>query len=265
MTLQYPACRTFLPLLAIVFLLMLGGCAQQAEPDRTAQGHLSKAQALIRQGDFDAAYHHLNRAMALSPSDPAVRLNLGWLYLYTGSPEKARSELVIVKKAWPDSPATHYLAGALYARLDQHADALEQYRKAMAMGETVTGYFEQGPTAYVDIYFDTAQSLIALNEYDKAVAMLEKGLALAPQGDAGMRTNFLFAICNAYYRQKDLDKAFSYCSQAVDMSPDPEEKDRINSFLNNLKLVQMLDEETGDLPQEPEDLPPDSEPEIGAE
>ncbi len=210
-----------------------GACGKMAQTStKSPEEHLQIAQRLIEKGNFEKALKHLNQALSLSPEDPDIHLNLGWLYLYTGKLEDAKSELEIVSRAKPDSAKTQYLKGAIYSHLDQQQDAVTYYLKAL-----------EQDTENTQLHFDTANSLVALNQYPEAIEHLKIGLDLTPQDNVGGRTNFLFALCSVHYKQKDFDQAYQYCEEAAEATPDPDEEDRIQDFIHQLKLVEELEKE----------------------
>ena len=227
------------PLLAVSLFL---GCAGPAKTDVSAQApsrHLAIAQRLIRQGNFETALAHLNQALDLNPQDPEVHTSLGWLYVYTGNYTKAKEELDIVERALPGSAQAAYLRGAILSHLAQPQDAVKSYQIAVKLDPN-------NP----QIYFDLATSLSDLTQYTAAIETLEDGIDKVPKTDKGTRTNFLFALCSNHYQMKAFDDATQACKMAIHTTPDPEEKTRINDFMQQMELVRQLDTPPSDEPAE---------------
>ncbi|MGE0201099.1 MAG: tetratricopeptide repeat protein [Candidatus Melainabacteria bacterium] len=221
--------------------MALPGCARHSEAPPSGAGavisvqqHLDMAKKLIKQGNYDEAYIHLSNALQMSPYDPTVYQNLGWMYLYNDEPDRVKAELDKLKKLAPDDPETHYLAGALLARLEQHEDALEEYEAARkAMPDNA----ESAP----HLAFDTATSQSALNRHEEALKTLQTGLKRVPEKDASQQTNFWYAICSEQYKLKQFRAALESCSKAMAVSPSDEEKQRIQDLIENLKLLEIIE------------------------
>ena len=224
----------FVSLTVGMAVLALSGCGKLADKAVSPDAHLKEAQKFINAGDFQSAYRQLNEALVLVPNDPEVHTNLGWLYIYTGEPDKANTELEKLEKIAPESVYTYHLRGGLYAHLNRPKDAVDNYKKALALDAKAIRHNPR-------VYFDMATSLSALQQYRQALAELQKGLALTPTGEAVERTNFQKAVCSAYYSLKDYPSAYKACSVAIASTDDPQEKEQINDFVESLKLSEEMD------------------------
>lgn len=216
---------------ALLACLVLGGCRDKTE--LSAQDHLRKAQRLIQAGDFEAAYMQLAEALHKSPEDPEVHLNLGWLYLYTDETAKAQEELKQLTRMRPKDAGTYHLRGALYDHLEQYPDAIRNYRQAEALKS-------DNPR----LYFDMAEAQASLNQNEASVATLKKGFDLLDKGDKESQLNFLFAICAAQSRMQQFDQAIETCSDAARISPSEAEREHIDDFINNMKLIRQIEDPT---------------------
>ncbi len=226
-----------------LLLIATSGCKTiktTQDPLRTADNHLARAKVLIEEGDFENAYLHLNQALALSPQDPAVYRNLGWLYIYTSQADKAKSELEKVLALEPNSPETNYLAGGIFAKLDQHKKALSYYEKALSEADNVTPKWE--PSAV--FYFDEAQSYMALDRNDDAIKKLTYGISLLGDKDSRSKVNFYYTICTAFYRENEVEQAKHYCGRAAGASNNEEEKGLIEEFVHTMELAAELENTT---------------------
>lgn len=198
-------------------------------PSATSVGgsHLQQAEQLIKKGNFQSAYLHLTQALASAPRDPDIHLNLGWLYLYTDEPEKARDELKKVLAMAPDSPKGEHLKGAIYSYLQQDEDAIQSYNQAL-----------KAENLSPQLHYDMANSLTRLNENHEALIEYKTALKLLPKADNP--SQYQFAVCSTYYKLKNLQQAEAYCKQAAENATEPSEKERITDFIENLKLLQSL-------------------------
>lgn len=218
--------------LVLIGMLAFSGC-QKSMPNpfagTTPTQAIARAQGMMRIGNYKGAYEELTQALSLSPQDPFIHLNLGWLYLFTEEPDKATQELKKVLELEPDLPEASHLRGAIYSRLGQEEDALAAYNQALPA-------LANSP----DLQFDRAKSLEALTRYPEALATLEKALAVAEQNKEPTLTRYHFAQCSVYYKMKQLKKAQTACDLAAEETPDPAERQRITDFSENLKLLEIL-------------------------
>jgi Flp pilus assembly protein TadD len=215
-------------LVLLFSLILFSSCKQiwSADPQDTTSP-VERAERLIQLGDYQGAFLHLNQALSTKPDDPGIHVNLGWVYLYTDEPDKATEELTKAFALQPKSPKALHLKGAILSYLDQDEDARQNYQEALKADD-------QNP----QLHFHLADSFNKLNQSKQALAEYEKALKLAPKGESP--ASYLFAICSTHYRLKDLTKAEGYCKQAASLATDPDEKQRITDFVENLKLLQSL-------------------------
>jgi tetratricopeptide (TPR) repeat protein len=235
--------------LACLFLifntLLLSGCQATNSPlkstlqstARSSDDFLKLAKEAAEKGDYQAAFLNMTQALKMNPKDPDLYLNLGWLYLYTDEPDKAAESLEKLAEMSPNSKESHHLAGAIYQYLEQDQDAVTEFEEALTIQT------KQKETADSKLYFDLATSQHRLHQEKVAIETLNKGLALVSDSDINTRTNFLFSICSAEYALKAFSKALISCQKAMATTDDPEEKERITDFMENMKLLQTLEEE----------------------
>ena len=222
-------------LTALVCLsLILSGCAR-SDWERPVSSNdsgieLQKAQQLIRQGKYEAALMHLHEALILSPSDPNIYQNLGWLYLYTGEYDNAARELEKLIKARPNAAGTLHLKAALMAALGQHKEAVPLYKQALALDEKNER-----------LYFDISTSLAELNQYQEALNYLEAGFEKVPDKDFSTQLNYLSAFCTVHAGLRDYKTAISECTQAAEATPSLQEKQRLTDLIHNMNLLERID------------------------
>ena len=230
----------------LAMICILSGCSAMRSvpsgPVVIKGDPLEAAREAIGDGDYQTAYAALNQALAASPEDPAVHFNLGWVYLYTNEPLKARAELDKLERLKPDSAEYHHLRGALYAKLDQHKDAVPEYRAALA----------KSPADF-HLYMELANSLSSLNQDEQALDVLGEGFDHIPENDLDSQVDFTLASCSANSRLKHFGDAIEDCQQALDAlnvrdkglkaeSATEKEKQRIRDMISNMCLIQGLDE-----------------------
>ncbi len=244
MTMQSVLRRFLVAVCAVVLMTTLPACKRThgaaRVPDGSSSAYLEQARDAMRKGDYEQAILSLQTALAKSPYDPEVHLNLGWLYLYTNEPGKTRQELVRLEALSPDPYKLAHLRGALYATLDQHPDAIAWYKKAL-----------KGQGHNSKLYFDMATSLLALNRNQEALDMLDKGFEYIPQDDLQSHVNFALASCTANSRLKNFEAAITDCQHAAEFEQNPESRQRINEMIANMQLIQDIDEEKPSLTEAP--------------
>ncbi|KGM55982.1 serine/threonine protein kinase [Lysobacter daejeonensis GH1-9] len=115
----------------------------QSTPDDTF-AELQWARALGGGGDFKAATERLQRLTARDPNDPRAWFELGKFSILHGDARRAVEDylvraLVLYKRSGNryGEGETVNAMGIGYARLGQHADAEEQYRKAVELRRSV--------------------------------------------------------------------------------------------------------------------------------
>lgn len=236
MTMQSVLQRFLIALSAVILATGLPAC-KQGEATRThtgqgAEAQLERARQAIREGNYEAAFLALQSALATSPRDPQVHLDLGWLYLYMDEPAKTRAELEQLEGLDPDPAKVKHLQGALLAELDQHEDAVRLYEDAM-----------KGQPRNAKLYFDLATSQMALNRNEAALSTLEEGFEYIPPDDLQSQVNFTLASCAVNSRLKNFEAAISDCEQAAEFEQNPEARQRITEMIHNMMLIRDIEED----------------------
>ena len=83
------------------------------EVGETASAHRMIGSLLLQRGDRGRALPHLERAVAMSPTDPAALYNLAGLYALNGEYERARSTVGRLLQVAPGHPEGRRLLGSL--------------------------------------------------------------------------------------------------------------------------------------------------------
>ena len=220
-------------LATVLVLFSLSACRSGSAGPAEA---LAKARRLIEQGSYTAAFMQLNRALAEAPRDPAVHVNLGWLYLYTDDVRQAEREWRKAQALAPDQAEVSHLRGALLSAQARRmpdgpaaalqAQAVEKFRAAL-----------QRDDKNDQTYFDLATSLLALNRNEEALDVLDKGFDVIPKSDLETQINFQIASCSAHARIGLYDEAIADCRQAREFSDSPDQRQRIDDMIENMKLM----------------------------
>lgn len=222
--------------LGLTGLLTLTGCnfAQHAGEDNP---QLSHAKKLIEQGNFEAAFVELNKALQDAPKDPNVHLNLGWLYLYTDDTANATSELAKAEILGPDLAETYHLKGSLFSyQAQRQADKQKQESLQLAAIDNFRKAIERN-NKNDQTYFDLATSLSAINRHAEALDVLNKGFEYIPDKDLEMQVNYQIATCAAYSRLQMYEEAVKDCQQALEFTHNPASRERIENMIESMKLM----------------------------
>lgn len=216
-------------------IMPLSGCKSNSSASTTDE--LARAKRLIAQGNFTEAFMQLNQALAEAPRDPNVHLNLGWLYLYTGDVANARKELTVAQTLGPDLAETYHLKGSLSAYSAQQEKSPQAVKQAQeAAIESFRKALDRDSNNY-QTYFDLASSLAALERYEDALDVLDKGFDHIPDKDLETQVNFEIASCSAHAKLQMFDEAIADCNQALEFTTRPESKERIEGMIENMKLM----------------------------
>ena len=109
-----------------------------ARPPRGAEGweQAQMAERLYAHGDLAAALAAQERAAALLPDHPAVRINLALYWQERGAPgdlDRAIAALRDACRRWPDNATAHYNLGIALAAAGDRAAAIGAWRQALAL------------------------------------------------------------------------------------------------------------------------------------
>src|SRR6267143_6027773 len=143
----------------------------QASSQPSASMHVLIGLAYRETGDLDQAALHFAKATELEPKKSRVRSSLGLTYFLQGpqSYAKAREQFMAEMSITPDDYTSRYYLGMIAAK-EGKADEGEKW-------------FEQVASAFPedsDAYFRLGQASFNAGHLEKAVAALQKSLALAP-------------------------------------------------------------------------------------
>ena len=124
---------------------------------------------LIEIGQFDLGVGYLKRAIALQPSDPVFRFNLGRANLLAGDPEQAIGNFADAAKLKPDYALAHYNRAATLESMGQHENAAEGFQLTIAADNLL-------PKAHAGL----ARMLYYLDRVTQAKQVLERATNLDP-------------------------------------------------------------------------------------
>ena len=168
-----PAC------IAVLVTMIATGCAttqQQATPEMQrlqARDAYERALTAMRQRQIPVALSAFREAVALDPSVPIYHNNFGLFFLQQlGRPDLALQEFHEAVQLDPHYADAHFNVGIARAEMSQWAEALEAYKKALAI-----------PTLTVPhlVHHNIGLALYHLKRYQEAEASLRVALSLEPK------------------------------------------------------------------------------------
>src|SRR6266513_5277629 len=178
------------------------------EKGKYAEANYKRAQCLLRQSSWAAAFQELSRTVDLQPQNWPAHLDLGQLLLVGGKPQEAKDRAILILQGNPKHADAQILLSDADAALGNLEDALEEARTATEMAP------------------DPSASLINLgmiqartSAFDDAEASLKKAQSLDP----GSITPLL-ALANLYERQRrwaDAEKEFQSATSLTPKSTVP--------------------------------------------
>jgi serine/threonine-protein kinase len=151
----------------------------------------------------ERARQAIERAAALDPSSPDVRVTRGKLLTVTGLPQEAVGEIRRALEAQPDSAEAVTSLGDALQKSGDLAEAEHTYLHGATLRPTFWGSFNSLGAFYV-----------ATTKYDKAIEAFQKAIVLNPEG-AGLYSNL--GAC--YMRLDRFEEARTAFVKSIDIKP----------------------------------------------
>lgn len=149
----------------------------------------------------------LQGAIARDPHNPEYQFKLGFAHYRESQWVQARAAFQAATQITPSYWIAWYWLGKVAERLDEPQAALQAYTTAIT----------KAPRAY-EVYVALGAEYRAVNERDRAVAVLTEGLRVAPDGVAE-RANMLNIRGNTYLDMGRRDEAINDLRQATREAP----------------------------------------------
>ncbi len=162
-------------LVAVLLLMFLvAGCTTQAQRRVEAEQHWNQVRARVKyqlatqqfeHGQIEAAVASVTEAIAAENSSADQYLLLAHCHLEQGQLAAARLALGEAERCAPQSPEVEYTLGLLAERTDQLEVALDHYRRARTLNDSV-----------VDYLVAEAECLVALGRTEEALVLVNANL-----------------------------------------------------------------------------------------
>jgi len=122
-------------------------------------------------GDHEKAQRAFRKALALDPKLLEARRHMVFIYLTDGQKQKAREEIELLRKEYPNDPGVQFVRGVV-SRLDGEYDvALRSFDRMVKLN----------PEERVLASYNRARIFMYQRQYDEALRELDEGAALEPE------------------------------------------------------------------------------------
>jgi len=101
--------------------------------DKAAIAHHAAAQFELAQGDLEHALNDERTAVSFAPEQPALLVNLAYLYLRRSEFKQAVEYLERAKRIAPDNPDVYKLEGWAYYGMNRLDQAVTEWKKAISL------------------------------------------------------------------------------------------------------------------------------------
>jgi Tfp pilus assembly protein PilF len=154
----------------VAVAVAVAGCS------RSAQSHLDRGNAYIKDGKVDAAVLEFRRAVDKDPMLAQAHLRLADAYMRQGNPGRALGEYVRAADLMPKDPDVQVKAGSLLLMAGKAAEAKDRADRAL-----------KADPKKVDAVVLRANALAGLKDLDGALAEMQQALQLEPR--SSIQTN----------------------------------------------------------------------------
>ena len=174
-----------------------------ALPD-SAELHLCRGNLYVQGNEIALAIESFKRALSLNPGLIAAQQNLSRLLLDTEQLEQAEASYRREIELTPEHFGPFHMLGVVLHRMARHAEAIELFKRAIALNPNSSASYSSLGAAYTDLD-DTSEESLALAQLN-----FEKAVALEPESSA-----FHCSLGFAHWRRANLDRALASFDCAI--------------------------------------------------
>ncbi len=154
--------------------------------------------------DYTLAEAAFSKAFFYDPNVVEARVLMTMIYMARGEKKKARAEIDLLQKQFPNEPPLYFMKGVI-ARLDgNYEESLKAFEKLSRLD----------PAARAVSAYNRARIFIYKQDYDQAMAEIERGEKVEP--DHPMLKIFRSGI---YYYSGDIEPAIQLMSKVLEEHP----------------------------------------------
>ncbi len=171
-----------------------------------AEAHKMLGRTLMIIGRFDHARTEFEQAARLSPESAEIRYNLGKLHSAQDNFPAARREFERALRLDPSYMEAHNALGFALESMNANAEAVDSYRKSLAISE-------ERAAAFISPYVNLAAHYNRLNDPSKALGYASEALEINPRSDLA-----LFQAAKAFRALKQWSQAVDHLERAVSVN-----------------------------------------------
>ena len=157
--------------------------------------------------DYTYAEAAFSKASFYDPNIVEARVLMVMVHMARGEKKKARSEIELLRKRFPNHGALYFIQGVMHRSDGEYEESLSAWEKLTRLD----------PAARAVAAYNRAHIFIYKQEYDKALEELDKGVKAEPNHP--MLKVFRSAV---YYYQGKLQKAIGLVSKVLEENPEME-------------------------------------------
>ncbi|HEX3101271.1 MAG TPA: tetratricopeptide repeat protein, partial [Pyrinomonadaceae bacterium] len=155
--------------------------------------------------DYTLAETAFSKAFFYDPNVVEARVLMVMIYMGRGEKKKARAEIELLQKQFPNDAALYFVQGVMHRLDGEYDESLHAWDKLVRLD----------PAARAVAAYNRARIFIYKGDYDKALAEIEKGEKVEP--DHPMLKIFR---ATAYYFQNRIDEALAIMADVLDDHPE---------------------------------------------
>jgi predicted O-linked N-acetylglucosamine transferase (SPINDLY family) len=175
----------------------------------SAELHLCRSNLYQHEDERALAIESCRRALSIDPALIAAQQRLSRLLLDDEQFEQAEVSYRREIELTPEHFGPHHMLGVVLSRMGRHAEAIELFKRAIALNPHSSASYSSLAAAYSDSD-DTSEDSLAL-----ARANFEKAVELDPQNSA-----ILYSLGISHWRAAQLDRALASFDRAIEVDPD---------------------------------------------
>lgn len=154
--------------------------------------------------DYTLAENAFTKAFFYDPNVVEARVLMVMIYMARGEKKKARSEIELLEKQFPNDAPLYFVKGVMHRLNGEYDKSLRAFEKLTRLD----------PAARAVAAYNRARIFIYKGEYEKAHAELDKGIKVEP--DHPMLKIFRSGV---YYYEGNKDKAIAMMGQVLEEHP----------------------------------------------
>ena len=171
---------------------------------RSSIGHMNVGNALLQNGQVDAAIAQFQTALGINPGYAEAHYNLGNALFGKGEVDEALAQYQMAVALKPTFALGHYNVGIVLLQKGRADDAIAEFQTDLGIHPN-----------HADGYASLGNALLQKGQPDAAIVQYQKALAINPN-DAAAYNN----IANALMEKKQVNAAIAQYQIALQISPD---------------------------------------------